>query len=58
MLEKRYCDGRPMYCYGKVPEDSTDIYDDRETVFENLLKKLGYSRYKGDKTLFKKREYS
>ena len=57
-MKKRYCDGRSMYHYGEVPKDITDVFDDKEMVFEKLIEKLGYSsEYKGEKTLFKKREY-
>lgn len=58
VMRKRYCGSRPRYYYGVVPEDTTDVFDDKEIVFEKLMEKLGYvPEYKGEKTLFKKREY-
>ena len=49
---------RPIYYYGEVPEDSEDIFDNKETVFEKLIEKLEFvPKYIIEKTLFKKREY-
>lgn len=58
VLRKRYYGTRDRYYYGEVPKDVTDVFDDKETVFEKLIEKLGYNpEYKCERTLFKKREY-
>ena len=58
IISRRYCGIRSIYNYGEVPEDTKYVFDDKETVFEKLIEKLGYiPEYKGEKTLFKKREY-
>ena len=58
VMRKRYCGTRDRYYYGEVPKDVINVFDDKETVFEKFIEKLGYNpEYKGERTLFKKREY-
>ena len=50
--------GRCCYKYGEVPEDYVEKYDNEETVFEDLVKRIGYiDDFKGEKTFWKKRVY-
>lgn len=50
--------GRCCYRYGEVPENYVEKYDNEETVFEDLAKRIGYvDGFKGEKTFWKKRVY-
>lgn len=50
--------GRYTYLYGKVPQNYIEKYDNEETVFYDLAKRLGYlDKFKGHKTFWKKRLY-
>lgn len=41
------------YCYGNKPQDETEIYYE----WDDMLKRLRYIEFTGNKTLFKKRLY-
>lgn len=46
------------YQYGEVPENYIEKYDNEETVFEDLAKRIGYiDGFKGEKTFWRKRVY-
>lgn len=49
---------RYVYFYGEVPENYTEKYNNEETVFNELAKRVGYiNDFKGLKTFWKKRVY-
>lgn len=50
--------GRYKYQYGEVPENYTEKYDNKETVFDELKRRLGYVDGSDElKTFWKKRVY-
>ena len=49
---------RYIYLYGEVPQNYIEKYDNEETVFEDLAKRIGYVKeFNGYKTFWKKRIY-
>ena len=50
--------GRHIYKYGEVPKNYVEKFDNQETVFYDLAKKIGYKdTFCGLKTFWKKRTY-
>lgn len=50
--------GRYLYYYGEVPEDYTEFLDNPDTVFQELITRIGFiGDYQGEKTFWKKRVY-
>lgn len=50
--------GRHVYQYGEVPDNYEEKFNNPDTVFDELLKKLEYaSEYPGEKTFLSKRLY-
>lgn len=50
--------GRPIYQYGEKPANHFKLFNNEETVFENLINVVGYeSGFKGYKTFWRKRLY-
>lgn len=57
ITKKSIC-GRPIYRYGEKPANYSKVFNNEETVFEDLIKILGYkSGFNGYKTFWKKRLY-
>ena len=50
--------GRSCYQYGEIPENYIEKYDNEETVFKDLAKRVGYTdNFEGNKTFWRKRLY-
>lgn len=50
--------GRYVYLYGEVPENKVEKFENKNTVFSDLIKKIGYNEnFQGNKTFWKKRIY-
>ena len=51
-------DGRYIYCYGEVPEYRVDKFENKDTIFSDLIKRIGYiDDFTGHKTFWRKRVY-
>lgn len=50
--------GRYVYLYGEVPENRVEKYENKDTVFSELIKRNGYSDdFTGCKTFWRKMVY-
>ena len=51
-------DGRYIYFYGEVPEDKVEKFQNKDTIFSELIKRSGYiDDFTGYKTFWRKRLY-
>lgn len=57
-ITKKQMVGRPKYQYGEKPVNHFKVFDNEETVFEDLINILQYeSGFKGYRTFWRKRLY-